>query len=211
MSKKTVFTDFDGTVTRVDSCFAMVKALARDGWQELNEMWQKKKLSTLECANQTFELFDANIDDVKRLIDTIEIDEHFREFLAFCRSREYEIYILSDGYDFNIQTILNRYNVDVKFFANKLLFDQEKRFRVECPHQSSSCVRCGTCKTELIRQLTPKGNQVVYIGDGHSDMCPAAAADIVFAKDVLYRYCQEKGIKAIEFKNFKDIISSGLI
>lgn len=209
--KKVIFTDFDGTVTKVDSCFAMVKSLARDGWQELNKKWEERKLSTLECANQTFGLFDANLDDIKNLMDTIEIDEYFREFLDLCRSKDYEIYILSDGYDFNIQAILNRYNINIKYFANKLIYGKDNRFRAECPYQSSSCQRCGTCKTELIKQLTTKGSQIIYIGDGHSDMCAAENADVVFAKDVLYRYCREKGINAIEFKNFKDIITSGLI
>jgi len=208
--KKTIFTDFDGTVSKVDSCFAMVKALAGYGWQELNKKWEEKKLSTLECANQTFALFDADIDDIKNLLDTIEVDEYFQEFLALCRSKNYELYILSDGYDFNIQTILDRYNINAKYFANKLLYDGS-RFKVECPYQSDSCQRCGTCKTELIKQLAPEDSQVIYIGDGHSDMCPAAEADIVFAKEVLYRYCQEKGINAIHFTNFKDIITSGLI
>lgn len=207
---KVIFTDFDGTVTKVDSCFAMVKALARDGWQELNKQWEDKKLSTLECANQTFELFDASIDDIKALMDTIEIDQYFQEFLALCRGKGYEIYILSDGYDFNIQTILDRSNISIKYFANRLLYDQG-RFRAECPHQSSSCERCGTCKTELMKQLTPEGSQTIYIGDGHSDMCPAAKADIVFAKDVLYRYCQKNGINAVLFTDFNDIITSGLL
>lgn len=209
--KKTIFTDFDGTVTKIDSCFAMVKALARDGWQELNKKWEEKKLSTLECANQTFELFDASIDDIKKLMDTIEIDEYFKEFLALCRGKDYEVYILSDGYDFNIKTILDRYNINVKFFANKLLYDKGHRFRAERPYQSSSCDRCGTCKTELMQQLTSEGSQVIYIGDGHSDFCPAEAADVVFAKDVLYRYCLEKGIKAVRFTDFRDIITSGLL
>lgn len=210
--KKTIFVDFDGTISKVDSCFAMVKALARDGWHELNKQWEEKKLSTLECANMTFELFDADLNDIKNLMDTIEIDEYFQEFLALCRSKEYPIYILSDGYDFNIQTILNRYDIDdVKFFANRLLYGHDGRFRVECPYHNDSCQHCGTCKTNLIKQLKTGDSQVIYIGDGHSDFCPAATADVVFAKDVLYRYCREKGINAVHFTNFKDIISSGLI
>lgn len=209
--KKTIFTDFDGTVTKIDSCFAMVKALARDGWQELNKKWEEKKLSTLECANQTFELFDASIDDIKNLMDTIEIDDYFEEFLVLCRSKGHEIYILSDGYDFNIKTILDRYNINVKFFANKLLYDNGHRFMAECPYQSSSCQRCGTCKKDLIKQLAAEGSQIIYIGDGHSDFCPAETADVVFAKDVLYRYCLGKGINAVRFSNFKDIITSGLL
>jgi len=34
-------------------------------------------------------------------------------------------------------------------------------------------------------------------------------ADIVFAKDSLYKYCSDKGVKAIHYNNFKDILDSG--
>ncbi len=48
--------------------------------------------------------------------------------------------------------------------------------------------------------------EVVYIGDGYSDTCPAAKADLVFAKDVLYEYCREQGIPAVPFNSFQDIL-----
>lgn len=216
--KKIIFIDFDGTITKTDSCFAMVKAFAKEGWRELNRLWENKQLSTAECANMTFKLFDVSIEQIKQLMDTMEIDEYFKEFLAACEKKGYDTYILSDGYDFNIQTILQRYDIDIKYFANRLLHDCEKaevgtitKFSIDSPYKSAVCGNCGTCKTSLIKKLKREGCEAIYIGDGYSDMCPAAIADIVFAKDVLYRYCREKGINAVYFENFKDIISSGLI
>lgn len=55
-------------------------------------------------------------------------------------------------------------------------------------------------------KLKEKDSQAVYIGDGYSDVCPATKADVVFAKDTLYEICREKGIQAIAYRNFKDII-----
>lgn len=202
--KKTFFIDFDGTITKVDTCAAMVEAFARDGWEEINSMWEEKKLSTEECANETFKLFNANLDDVIKLMDTIEIDDYFISFLDVCRKKDYKVYVLSDGYDINIRCIFAKYGIDVPYFANELVY--EDGFKIKCTHRSSTCGKCGTCKTYLMNRLKEEGSESVYIGDGYSDICPALSADVVFAKGVLYKYCLGKGIDAAYYHNFSDII-----
>jgi len=204
--KKIFFIDFDGTITKVDTCAAMVEAFARDGWKEINQMWENKELSTQECANRTFELFDTTPADIKKFIDSMEIDDYFIDFLNLCRSKDYKIYILSDGYDFNIQTILDKYNIDVPYYANQLVYTSV--FKIQCPHINESCGNCGTCKTSLMYKLREKGSQTIYIGDGYSDTCPALNADLVFAKGTLYKFCTEKGLNVIQYDNFNDIILS---
>jgi 2-hydroxy-3-keto-5-methylthiopentenyl-1-phosphate phosphatase len=205
MMRKVFFIDFDGTITRRDTCAAMVEEFARDGWQELNDQWERRELSTQECANLIFALFDATIHDIARFIYEIEIDPYFSKFLELCRSHDYKVYILSDGYDFNIETILGKYNLQVPYYANKLVYGSA--FAIECPYINEDCGKCGTCKTRLMESL--KGEcQSIYIGDGYSDTCPAQHADLVYAKDTLYRFCLEKGIKAIPYRNFNDIVKS---
>ncbi len=199
------FVDFDGTITRVDTCNAMVEAFATPGWEALNELWEKKQLSTDACANETFKLFHADLDDLRRLLETVEIDGCFIAFLEVCRERGDRVIVLSDGYDFNIRTIFQKYGIDLPFYANRMTYDG--RFRIECPHLNPDCGQCGTCKTRLMKELRAPGSQTVYIGDGYSDTCPAAQADLVFAKGALYRYCQERGIEAQYFDSFCDIIA----
>ena len=117
----------------------MVKAFARGGWEELSRLWKDKKLSTAACASMTFKLFDATFEDVVDLLDTLEIDEYFSEFLSVCRYKGYEVYVLSDGYDFNISTILDRYGIDIVYYSNRLIYDRDKGFDIECPYQNKSC------------------------------------------------------------------------
>jgi len=209
MMKKVFFIDFDSTITKVDTCAAMVEAFARDGWEQINKLWEEKKLSTEDCANMTFDLFEADIEDIRKLLLTIDIDEHFKEFLELCKEKDYKVYILSDGYDFCIKTILDRYNIDVPYYSNKLLYNGN--FKIECVYKNSSCGNCGTCKTSLMDKLKEPGDQVVYIGDGYSDTCAAKNAHIVFAKGSLLKYCMEKGINAIPYNNFSDIIYNFLL
>lgn len=205
---KIFFIDFDGTITRTDTCELMVRVFAKEGWEEINRLWEDKKLSTEECANMTFRLFNADMDEVKKLMDTIEIDDYFKKYLDICGDRGYKVYILSDGYDVCIETILKKQGIDLPYYSNKLLYDGG--FSIECPHKSADCSLCGTCKTEIMEKLKGSEDEAVYIGDGYSDTCAASHADTVYAKGTLYKYCMEKGIKAVYYNTFGDITANML-
>lgn len=203
----TYFIDFDGTITKNDTCYAMVKAFAKDGWEEINRLWEEKKISTVECAQRTFELFSADVEAMENLLYSIEIDEFFKEFLSICGKYCCKVFILSDGYDFSIERILKKHGIDVKFYSNKLIYDENKGFTIESPFLNPSCGKCGTCKSGLMEKLKTEDSQIIYIGDGYSDTCPAGKADKVYAKGSLYKYCSKNGIAAVPFTDFGDIIS----
>ncbi len=198
------FIDFDGTITKKDTCAAMVEAFAGDGWREINERWERKEISTEQCANMTFSLFRGDISDLDKLMDTMEIDEYFKEFIDFCRNKGYGVFILSDGYDYCIKNVFARYDIELPYYANRMVYDEG--FRIECSGTNPDCGICGTCKSSLLESLKGEGNLVVYVGDGYSDTCPATKADVIFARDDLHRYCRDNGISARYFDTFNDII-----
>ncbi len=202
---KIFFVDFDGTITKNDVCETMVKRFASEGWYEINLLWEQRKISTEECANRTFELFQANLGDLNTLLDTVVIDDYFKDFVRYCRLNGYPIYILSDGYDYIIDYILKKENLDIKYYANGLIYNDG--FTISCPHHNADCGLCGTCKRTLLAKLSPKGYQSYYIGDGVSDLCPANKSDIVFAKGRLLEYCQQKNIDVYPFNDFGDILT----
>lgn len=205
MMNKVFFIDFDGTITKKDTCEAMVEAFASAGWEEINLQWERREISTEECANRTFQLFRASLEDVNRLLDTMEIDACFKDFVEYCRTRGYAHYILSDGYDYNIDYILGKNDLQLEYYANRLVYDED--FSISCTYYNPGCGRCGTCKTTLMSRLKPAGCQTVYIGDGTSDLCPAARSDLVFAKGRLLEYCREKEIPVQPFTSFRDILT----
>lgn len=201
------FTDFDGTITEQDTCMAMAEAFARGNWQELELQWQKGELTTEECARETLKLFDAGEEELRKLLtDHVTIDSHFIPFAQFCRQKGHEIYVLSDGYDYNIETVFDKYGIkDIPYFANRLII-KGRKFDIECIHSSRECPRCGTCKAELMEKLKPEGALAVYIGDGYSDLCAAKKADVIFAKGVLLSHLCREGIPAMAFDDFSDIL-----
>lgn len=203
----TFFIDFDGTITKQDTCHSMTKAFARGDWEAIEKRWEQGQLTTVECARETFRLFDSNKNKLKQFLLNIEIDPYFIPFVNLCRQKGFEIYILSDGYDFNIKTIFEKYGITgIPFFSNELIINEDNSFDIKATYASLNCTRCGTCKTEIFERLKKPDALSVYIGDGISDTCAAQKADKIFAKGKLLKYCMNNDIKAQAFKDFSEII-----
>lgn len=204
--KKVFLVDFDGTITKVDTVDLMVNKFAKDGWQYYEELWEKGEISTEECAIETLKLMKVNERKLLDLLYTIEIDDYFLEFLSFCKAKNYEVVIVSDGYDFNIKAIMDKYGFNVAFYSNKLWFDMGK-IKVDFPYKSNNCNKCGMCKLDVLNKYKSEGYYVTYIGDGYSDICVVEYADEVFAKGILEKYCIENNISYFSFKDFSCIIN----
>lgn len=205
--KPVFFVDFDGTITENDVCYSMVKKFADKGWQEINDLWEYKEISTLECAQKTFDLFTTHDPrDFEKLFQGVSIDPYFKEFASYCQKSKFPIYILSDGYDFYIRQILLQEGLEhIPFYANHLKF--ESKVVAETPYCSNKCNLCGVCKTEIMEKLQKSDETAIYIGDGASDICSAKKAQVVFAKGKLLEYCLSMNIPALKFENFQDIMT----
>ncbi|MGE5405951.1 MAG: MtnX-like HAD-IB family phosphatase [Candidatus Saccharibacteria bacterium] len=205
--RRCFFIDFDGTITLKDTCYNMVASYCRPGWKELNEQWERREMGTTECARRTLALMDVEYNELQRFLSTIPIDPLFKDFIALAAEHDDRLYILSDGYDVNIKTILGLNGLDhLPYYSNNLLCDNNQ-YDIESPNYNEECGLCGTCKTSLVRRLTPPGYLTVYIGDGYSDRCAVHETDIVFAKKSLLKYCRKNGVPTHEFQGFQDIIA----
>lgn len=198
-----IFTDFDGTISIHDVCASMVKKFARPGWEEINRQWEQGTLSTEECAKRTLELITASPGEVREFFQNMEIDPDFPAFMVWTQKNEYPLYILSDGYDNYIRLILERYGIDLPYYANHLEYEQG--WQMKSCYPDMECSRCGVCKTGLVKKLLTPGYKSVYIGDGYSDLCPAEYCEVVFAKKDLARLCRERGIPFYAYNTFADI------
>ncbi len=205
--KRVFFVDFDGTITLQDTCDAMTKAFAADGWQQTLHRWEKGELNTQDCAREIFRLFNVTREDLASFLASIPIDETFRDFVRYVESRGEKLFIVSDGYDFNISIILEKAGLGhLPRFSNRLIITNNQ-YDIHSPFQLTKCDQCGTCKKELVSRLRGDAQQVAYIGDGYSDMCGCQAADLIFAKGSLLTFCQKEGLPVIPFSSFADILS----
>jgi len=115
--------------------------------------------------------------------------------------------ILSDGYNYYIDLLLQAENLGhLTYFSNQLQWT-DTGVTVSFPHSREDCTQgMAHCKCQHLDHLT--GFRRVYIGDGISDTCAAAKCEQVYAKYDLMKYCQENGIACIPFSNFQDIIEN---
>ncbi|MBZ4653092.1 MAG: 2,3-diketo-5-methylthio-phosphopentanephosphat [Peptococcaceae bacterium] len=204
--KRVFFVDFDGTITLQDTCDAMTKAFAGEGWQESLHRWEKGELTTQGCAREIFRLFNVTKEELASFLATIPIDETFRDFVGYVENRGEKLFIVSDGYDFNLSIILGKAGLShLPRFSNRLVI-RDNQYDIDSPFQLTECDKCGTCKKELVSRLKEDTEEVVYIGDGYSDMCGCQAADLIFAKGSLLNYCQKENLPVIPFSSFADIL-----
>jgi len=206
----TIFSDFDGTISKVDVGNLIFKTFAGEVIVPIINSWKNNEISSKELLIRECKLAKINdFNDLFNLIDKQEIDDFFTEFVSICENNDIDIFVVSDGLDFYIKRIFEKYNLcNLKYFSNKFNYKVENDNIVifpEFPYTDSECTKCGNCKRNHLLYNSDDDSLIVYIGDGYSDRCPVEYADIIFAKRALASFCTAKKIPFIEFESFKDI------
>ncbi len=196
-----IYCDFDGTITKEDSVNSFFEMYAPN-WTESEKLWVEGKISSKENAIiQVGLLKNVSQKQFDDYINSIEIDDYFLDFVDYVKSHGIKLTILSDGFDIFIKKVLERYNLDIPYFANKLIFENGK-FDIKFPYYNDKCdKKAGMCKCQKVKEKS-----FCYIGDGTSDLCIASKADVLFASKNLHKYCKENNIKHSHFKSFRNII-----
>ena len=197
----TIYCDFDGTITKKDSVNEFFELYAPN-WMESEQLWIDGKISSRENAIiQVGLLKNVSQKQLDDYINSIEIDDYFLDFVDFVKSKNIKLTILSDGFDLFIQKVLEHHNLEIPYYANKLIY-KNGEFSIEFPYYNEDCnKKAGMCKCQKVKE-----NSFCYIGDGTSDLCIATKADFLFASKKLHQYCKENNIKHSHFTSFRNII-----
>jgi 2-hydroxy-3-keto-5-methylthiopentenyl-1-phosphate phosphatase len=205
-----IFVDFDGTITRTDIGEAMFKKFGvEETVNKIINEYLKENISARDCWISL--CYSANVPGKKSLndfIDGIKIDGTFHNFVNFCEENKFEFYILSDGFDFYIDRILEREKLtDIKYYSNKLLFTKDNKLIPTFPYFDVNCKTSANCKRNHIINHSSDDEYTVFIGDGNSDKYTVQFCDFIFAKDALLKFCESERITYFPFNNFDDVIS----
>ena len=97
---------------------------------------------------------------------------------------------------------------NIPIYAHELLFEGEKKIGIKladdaCDH---NCANCKVSKIEILRKKYPD-HEIVYVGDGFTDILAAPLADIIFARNNynLSKYLTLKGITHHTYNNLLEI------
>ena len=198
-----VFVDFDGTIAPVDTTDLLLERFADPAWREIEEDWTAGRIGSRECLVRQIDLVRASQAEIDAFVASIEIDSGFAGFARLCERLGHSVTVLSDGLDRTIEAVLDRYQLDLPFYANRLQWQGGDRWRLSFPHARSDCqTLSGNCKCHFTegqpRQLR------ILVGDGRSDFCAAGRADLVLAKGALLQHCRAAGLPHLAFTDFNE-------
>ncbi len=209
MRKVAVISDFDGTVSKRDVGHHFFASYVPDRPKRdrLLDEWRLGLISSRECLEGEMALLEARREDLDGFLAGEGLDPYFKDFVDFCDRHHFEILITSDGLDYYIDRLLIDGGLGyLSFNANHLVLDGARMRAVEFPYYNTmACTRCGNCKRGHLERLKREGYYTAYVGNGYSDRCPAAHADLVLAKGELLEHCRREKIAHVPFENFRDV------
>ena len=218
-----IMSDFDGTITTRDTGWVVFDELELEEAWDWEYRWRDREISSIECLTGQWDLVDLPPDELIALIDTLQVDARFPEFVERARGRGAEIVVASDGLSFYLDRLMERMGFEIcdgdpdpdepgECIARYVNMAEvtDAGVKITFPHSNEECLQCGNCKSGHLARLKLKYDRVFYVGDGYSDRCPAMQADVVFAKDHLAGLMDEKGVAYEPFETFGDIIEKTL-
>lgn len=203
----TVFLDFDGTVTTVDTGVHLLTRLADDGsWRALDDAYGRGEVGSREALVAQWALLPRDESLLRAVAAEVGVDPGFDALVADLRAAGAEVVVVSDGFGFHARAVCAAAGVDcvtndVDWPTFELTFPNEDRC---CP-----CTTCGTCKQAPMKDAKARGRRTVLVGDGTSDRKAAVLADVLFAKDGLAYWCDAAGV-AYEWFDCLDDVRWGL-
>lgn len=202
-----VLCDFDGTITQCEVIGEIYKKFASGNCEQLVRLWTRGEISTLEEIRGCFATIRATQHEMEKELVSITIDPDFPALLDFCRRHGYQFAILSDGLQWYIEFILNRFGISgVTIFANQIQFNPDG-FEISFPWYDPKTPKRGTSKPMIIQRYHDMGYQVYFIGDGLSDLEAVHVADKVYAKGRLLDICVDNNLPVIGFSSFADLLN----
>jgi 2-hydroxy-3-keto-5-methylthiopentenyl-1-phosphate phosphatase len=203
-----IICDFDGTACSVDMGNKILDRFAGEGWRDISRAYCIDEIGSRVAYTKIAPLFRGTQGQMVEYVQSnASLAPYFADFYRFCREREYDFKIVSDGLDFYIEAVLKKYGLtDIEFFSNAVTCWHSDGISIDFPYLNTSCGKCGTCKSSIVKGFSDHYDRIIYIGDSYSDVCPSKAADLVFAKDILYEKCSNNGTACINYENFRDIM-----
>ena len=195
--------DWDGTVTVADTMDLIVREF---GDAELVDRFSDAFIDDSKPLPVTLQyVVESEMATIKAplaevvewLIEKVELRPGFVELAG----RERPL-LLSSNIRQLIQPVLEHYGIEADLLANELVSDDEAGWRVHFDGEL-----CSVCGERCKRPKLPPG-EVVYVGNGYSDRCPALASARVFARCGLARYLDAVGAPYEPFGDFHQIASA---
>jgi alpha-galactosidase len=205
-----VFCDFDGTFLVQDVGSTLAKRYAADRRPEVWERYRDGEITAWEYNQEILDGLPCPPADLEAFLMSVDLDPGARALVDWCAERRVPFRVLSDGFDRNLERLMERFDIRFDYDCNRLWYEGDV-WRIAAGFPNPDCP-CGTgsCKRgriEAFRRRHPDV-PVAHVGNGRvSDLCGAEAADWVFAKDTLAEELGQRGMAFERFETLADVVA----
>ena len=205
MSKIAVLTDFDGTIAAINVMDSLYEKFGGPSHRVYMERWQRGEISTMEEIQGVFNTVTADREEMESFLRTVELDPGFIGLLDFCLQHDLAFAIVSDGFRWYIDYILEGHGLqEVSIYAGDIRF-LDNGFEFDFPWYDPAYPLRSTAKPQIVRDYQRRGFKVFFVGDGFSDLEVIGVADLIYAKDVLLAAAHDQGLDVRAFNTLRDV------
>lgn len=202
-----VVLDFDGTVTTEDVSYVLTNEFATGDWCDAVDAFERGEISMHQLRQSEIAGLHASDEAAMkvRAVELAVIRPGFTEFVGFCNENGIPLEIASSGMQLSIDAILKSAELSVPASAPIVTFSADGFGVMTSSAGVEQCETGAVCKCSRLRMQQKLGREIVYAGDGTSDICPAREAEHVLARSDLARACDSDGLAYTPFDDFHDV------
>jgi 2,3-diketo-5-methylthio-1-phosphopentane phosphatase len=205
--KPVLFFDFDNTLMQGDILDELIEKYSpNEAWRDWENAWAQGHLPARDCLRLQVENLRVSRASLLEHLSQVRIDPAFAEIVDWARRRGVRINIVSDSFRPFILHILRCNGIDrIPVYANEVTFSGNDRLIPFFPFYDPACLRSANAKAHHLRPY--RDDRIIFAGDGHSDLDAALAADVVFAKSVLARELDARGVAFYPFDTLEPVLA----
>jgi 2-hydroxy-3-keto-5-methylthiopentenyl-1-phosphate phosphatase len=198
--------DFDGTVTEDDMLDRVCWEFGdQDVYREVDAALDRGEIRLVDDIGRKLVTVRSPLEEVVGWVRAeARVRPGFDELVRFARANDWRVVVLTSSFHELVEPVLGRLAGQVELVANRL--DPRRDGWRAYFHDLRPCDVCGEpCKRGAVARLG--AGDVVYVGDGFSDRCVAEDVELVFARDGLATYLDDRGVAYEGWDDFNDVLA----
>ena len=198
--------DFDGTITRNNLSVLLRENFAHGDWQKIDSDYLHGHLTVEQSNKLQFVLIKEPEEKLQEFVrQHIEVKPGFLEFVDYCQESAIPFVIVSSGLDFYIETVLAEIGMpDLELHCGQTSFGNDGI--IVSYHDPEGNIINEGFKKRYLTSLKKRGKNIIYIGDGLSDLEAARDANHVFATRHLLELLTVESVLYSAFSDFYDLL-----
>ena len=198
--------DFDGTIIRNNLSVLLREQYACGDWQKIDSDYLHGHLTVEQSNKLQFAFIKEPKERLQQFVrQHIELRPGFVEFVRYCQESTIPFVIVSSGLDFYIEPVLVEISMpDLELHCGRTYFSRDG-IDVSYYDPEGNIINHGF-KKKYLTWLKKRGENIIYLGDGLSDLEAACQADHVFATGHLLDLLDAQSIACSAFSDFFDLL-----